>query len=59
MPEELINDDVLLSSIQIMVAEAADDTFCMQLVNDYENDTDDNKIDFMSIQDFSRELGIV
>ena len=57
--EQLKNVAVLLRSIQSIVAEAADDVYCLQLVNDYENDTDDNKMDFMSIQDFSRELGIV
>ena len=57
--EQPKNIAVLLRSIQSMVAEVADDAFCIQLVNDYENDTDDNKKDFMSIQDFSRKLGIV
>ena len=42
-----------------MVTKAADDAFCFKLVNDFENDTADNKMDFMLIQDFSRELGIV
>jgi len=44
---------------EVMVVEAADDAFCLQLANDYENDTEDNKMDVMSIQDFSRELEIV
>jgi len=57
--EQLKNVAVLLHSIQNMIAEAADDAYCLQLANDYENDTDDNKMDFMSIQDFSHELGIV
>ena len=57
--EQLKNVVVLLRSIQSMIAEAADDAYCLQLANDYENDTDDNKMDFMSIQDFSHELGFV
>ena len=57
--EQLKNVAVLLRSIQSMITEAADDAFCLRLANDYENDTDDNKMDVMSIQDFSRELRIV
>ena len=57
--EQLKNIVTLLRSIQSMVAEAADDAYCLRLANDYENDTDDNKLDVMSIQDFSHELGIV
>ena len=44
---------------EVMIAEAADDAYCLQLANDCDNDTDDNKMDVMTIQDFSRELGIV
>jgi len=47
--EQLKNVAVLLRSIQNMIAEAADDAFCLRLANDYENDTDDNKLDVMLI----------
>jgi len=53
--EQLKNVAVLLRSFKNPATET-DDDFCLQLLNDYENDTDDEEL--MSIQDFSRELGI-
>ena len=57
--EQLKNIVVLLNSIKEMVAEAADDAFCMQLVNEFNEDPDPDKSDTMSIQEFSKELEII
>ena len=56
--EQLKNVAILFRSRQSMVAEAVDDAYCLRLANDYENDTDYNKMDVISTQDFSRELEI-
>jgi hypothetical protein len=56
--EQLKNVVMMLQSIKNIAAEAADDAFCLQLAEDYENDTDFDKSELISIQDFSRELGI-
>jgi hypothetical protein len=56
--EQLKNIVIMLQSIKNIAAEAADDAFCLQLAEDYENDTDVDKSETMSVQDFSRELGI-
>jgi hypothetical protein len=55
---QLKNIVVMLQSIKNIAAEAADDAFCLQLAEDYESDADADKSDIISIQDFSRELGI-
>jgi hypothetical protein len=56
--EQLKNIVVLLQSIKNIAAEAADDAFCLQLAEDYENDAGTDKNETISIQDFSKELGI-
>ncbi|MCL2638423.1 MAG: hypothetical protein FWD48_08650 [Oscillospiraceae bacterium] len=56
--EQLKNVVVMLQSIKNIAAEAADDAFCLQLAEDYENDLTADKSETMSIQDFSKELGI-
>ena len=41
--EQLENVVVMLRSIKNIIAEAADDAYCLRLANDYENDTDADK----------------
>jgi hypothetical protein len=55
---QLKNVVVLLQSIKNIAAEAADDAFCVQLAEDYEHDPAPDKNETISIQEFSRELGI-
>jgi hypothetical protein len=56
--EQLKNVIVLLQSIRNLVAEAADDAFCLQLAEDYENASDSDRGGLVSLQEFSKELGI-
>jgi hypothetical protein len=56
--EQLGNVIIMLKSIKNLMAEAADDAFCLRLANDYENAPLEDREQLMSIQDFSKELGI-
>lgn len=49
----------ILAYVQGITAdEEADDNFCQQMLNDYENDTDPEKDDTYSLEDCKREWGI-
>ena len=48
----------MLQSIKNIVDEAMDDAYCLQLFNEYENDTDPDKDEAVSLQDFAKELEI-
>jgi len=56
--EQLKNIVVLLKSVKNLIAEANEEAYCIQLLEDYENDPDPDKNESMSIQDFSKKLGI-
>lgn len=50
----------VLAYIQGITAdEGADDKFCESLLQDYLNDTDPDKHDAVSIEDFAKQEGIV
>ena len=49
----------ILAYVQGITAdEEADDNFCQQMLNDYENDTDLEKDDIYSLEDCKKEWGI-
>ena len=49
----------ILAYVQGITAdEEADDNFCQQMLNDYENDTDPEKNDTYSLEDCKKEWGI-
>ena len=49
----------ILAYVQGITAdEEADDNFCQQMLNDYENDTDPEKDDTYSLEDCKKEWGI-
>ena len=49
----------ILAYVQGVTAdEEADDNFCQQMLNDYENDTDPEKDDTYSLEDCKKEWGI-
>ena len=56
--DQLKNIVVLLRSVKNLIAESEEETYCLQLLEDYENDPDPDKDEAMSIQDFSQRLGI-
>lgn len=56
--EQLNSVVVLLRSVKDLVDEAADNAYCLQLLEDYENDPDPYKSESVSLEDFSKELGI-
>lgn len=48
----------ILAYVQGITAdEEADDNFCQQMLNDYENDTDPEKDDTYSLEDCKKEWG--
>ena len=56
--EQLKNIVVMLQSVKNLIAESEEDAYCLQLLEDYENDSDPDKDEAISIQDFSKKLGI-
>lgn len=49
----------ILAYVQGITAdEEADDNFCQQMLNEYENDTDPEKDDTYSLEDCKKEWGI-
>lgn len=56
--EQLKHILVLLSDVKRMLDEADDDAFCEELMRDYLNDTDPEKNDAVSLEEFITELGI-
>ena len=56
--EQLKNIVVLLRSVKNLISESDDELYCLQLLEDYENDPDPNKEEAVSIEDFAKELGI-
>jgi len=49
---------IILESLKSLTDEKEDMDFCNKLYNDYLKDTDSDKHDAISIQDFAKELGI-
>jgi hypothetical protein len=56
--EQLKNIVVMLKSVKDLIIAAEEEAYCLQLLEDYENDPDPKKDELMSIQDFSKQLGI-
>ena len=56
--EQLKNIVVMLQSVKNLIAEAEEEAYCLQLLEDYENDPDPDKEEAISIQEFSKRLGI-
>ena len=56
--EQLKNIIILLKNVKKSVIDPAEDAYCLQLLEDYENDPDSDKDDSIEIQDFAKELGI-
>jgi predicted transcriptional regulator len=48
----------VLRFAEFLAAENNEEAYCLQLLEDYENDADPDKEEAMSIQDFALELGI-
>jgi len=56
--EQLKNIIILLKNVKKSVIDPAEDAYCLQLLEDYENDPDSDKDDSIGIKDFAKELGI-
>ena len=56
--EQLKNIIILLKNAKNAIIDLDEQAYCLQLLEEYENDPDPNKDDAMSIQDFAKELGI-
>ena len=54
--EQLINVMSLLLSVKNLVDKSADDTFCLRLFDDYQNNSD--KGEPMDIKEFANDLGV-
>ena len=49
---------ILLQGAKNLASNSSDDEYCLQLLEDYENDTDPTKGELTSMSDFAKELGI-
>lgn len=56
--EEELNAFLVLFGKDIPDDEAADDAFCEELLQKYEQDDDPEKHDAISLEDFAEELGL-
>ena len=56
--EQLKNIVVLLQSVKNLISESDEESYCLQLLEDYENDPDPSKEESVSLEDFAKELGI-
>ncbi len=57
--EQLVQVFEMLSSVKKMLdEEAEDDTFCRGLLENYRNDSDPDKHDSVTLDEFAKELGL-
>ncbi len=54
---QLDNIILLLQSAKSLADETQDETFCLKLLETYENDADISNKETMSITDFAKEMG--
>lgn len=55
---QLNNIIVLLQSAKTLADESSDEAFCLKLLEDYENDPDPSNKETVSLEVFSKEMGI-
>ena len=56
--EQLKNIVVLLRSVKNLISESDEESYCLQLLEDYENDPDPSNEEAVSLEDFAKELGL-
>ena len=56
--EQLKNIVIFLKNVKNSNIDYDEEAYCLQLLEEYENDSDPDKENSMSIQDFSKKLGI-